>query len=259
MTEIKNKRNKPILRLIQCSMVALCLTNSYASSGPSYDELPYKFRTAHCADMVFHHPSKYPENRVNFGRMELLGDKVLGRTVTEILLAKYPNSDEGELSKMISELVSNKNNSRVFDRLNLLRYTKYQDGAGKLKKIKADTMEAYIGALCQDGGEEAVRQLINDNWSTMTPAPTPVIVKKIASSSNSRQELHRVLNIQQKKSHEFKVTQNYPASYEVQLLVDKKPIKKPEGVAFTGASPAEAKRKAAAYALVELQKGTLIR
>ncbi|KAF6011383.1 hypothetical protein HII13_002745 [Brettanomyces bruxellensis] len=99
-------------------------------------------------------------------RLEFLGDAILEGAVTEVIYKKFPNSDEGEMSRMRSDLVNN---------LQLAEYaTKYgfdkklhkdtttigQFFRGKRKPV-ADVFEAYIGGLAVDGNYENVDEIRN--------------------------------------------------------------------------------------------------
>lgn len=91
-------------------------------------------------------------------RLEFFGDSVLNNLVTTIIFKEFPNSSEGDLSKIRSSLVSNKTLVEYafdygFDKK--LR-TKINTDVLKSgdKKIYADVFEAYVGALAIERGME---------------------------------------------------------------------------------------------------------
>ena len=49
----------------------------------------------------------------NNERLEFLGDRVLGLVISEALMNKYPQADEGELAKRLSALVSRHSCSEI--------------------------------------------------------------------------------------------------------------------------------------------------
>ena len=55
----------------------------------------------------------------NNERLEYLGDAVLGTIVAEYLFKKYPDSDEGFLTKMRSKIVKRKTLNRIGDKMEL--------------------------------------------------------------------------------------------------------------------------------------------
>lgn len=97
-------------------------------------------------------------------RLEFLGDAVLSLCVSEILVAAYPQADEGKLSRMRSALV-NTDALAAFARQNevgpALRLGR---GAGHgaerdLPNVLADAVEAIVAAVYLDGGLERARAL----------------------------------------------------------------------------------------------------
>ena len=55
----------------------------------------------------------------NNERLEYLGDAVLGTIVAEYLFKKYPNSNEGFLTKMRSKIVKRKSLNQIGDKMGL--------------------------------------------------------------------------------------------------------------------------------------------
>ena len=92
--------------------------------------------------------------------LEFLGDAVLNLAVAAYLVERFPERDEGALSRMRAELVNERVLARVAERIGL-------DGALKVGKsaraggqgipvsILADGVEALIGAVFRDGGYPA--------------------------------------------------------------------------------------------------------
>ncbi len=105
-------------------------------------------------------------------RLEFLGDSVLELVVNEFLYHRYPDHQEGELTKMKSLLVSRGVLAEQAKRLNLGRFLFLSDaeresGGSFRASILADGFEAVIGAVYLDGGLAAAarfldRQLLDD-------------------------------------------------------------------------------------------------
>ena len=93
-------------------------------------------------------------------RLEFLGDSVLNLIIGEYLFKKYPDEEEGFLTKVRAKIVNRKTLGETGERLklgdylllgsNLTRGTVYNS-----KSILSDTFEALIGAVYLDSGLQA--------------------------------------------------------------------------------------------------------
>jgi ribonuclease III len=95
-------------------------------------------------------------------RLEFLGDAVLALVVAEALFHAHPEWQEGELTRVRSQLVSRQHVARVAEAIalgNYLRLSRGEDRAGlrRTKTVLSNTMEAVLGALYLDGGLESVK------------------------------------------------------------------------------------------------------
>jgi ribonuclease-3 len=95
-------------------------------------------------------------------RLEFLGDAVLGLVVAEALFAAHPEWQEGELTRVRSQLVSRQHMAEVAAAIGLgshLRLSRGEDRSGLRNKstVLSNTMEAVMAALYLDGGLEPVR------------------------------------------------------------------------------------------------------
>lgn len=89
-------------------------------------------------------------------RLEFYGDSILNNLATLIIFKEFPDSTEGDLSKIRSKLVSNKTLIKIafqygFDKKLRSRISDDVLKTGD-KKIFADVFEAYIGALAMERG-----------------------------------------------------------------------------------------------------------
>jgi ribonuclease-3 len=95
-------------------------------------------------------------------RLEFLGDAVLGLVVAEALFSAHPEWQEGELTRVRSQLVSRQHMAEVALAIGLgnhLRLSRGEDRSGLRNKstVLSNTMEAVMAALFLDGGMEPVR------------------------------------------------------------------------------------------------------
>lgn len=85
-------------------------------------------------------------------RLELLGDAVLGLIVAEYLYERFPEENEGFLTRLRSKIVNGTMLSELSARLGLDRHVivsrQIEDAGGRRnKKVLEDAFEAFIGAM----------------------------------------------------------------------------------------------------------------
>ena len=124
------------------------------------------------------HPSETRlegRRRVNYERLEFLGDRVLGLAVADLLLRGFPDEDEGKLARRFAALVRQDALVQVAAALGLGAHVRAARGesedaqraqAGSL----ADACEAVIGALFLDGGWPVARQFVERHWTPLMTA-----------------------------------------------------------------------------------------
>jgi ribonuclease-3 len=100
--------------------------------------------------------------RLNNERLEFLGDGVVNLVVARHLHDRYPDADEGSLSRLRAAVVSGSSLARVATTLGLGAVLEL--GAGELKSggfrresILADALEALFGAVYLEAGFEPAR------------------------------------------------------------------------------------------------------
>ena len=97
--------------------------------------------------------------------LEFLGDAVLDLAVSDLLIRRFPEKSEGDLSKMRASLVNSATLAAKAAELNLgalLRMGKGEERSGGREKrsILAGTFEALLGGIYSEGGYEAARRLV---------------------------------------------------------------------------------------------------
>jgi len=98
-------------------------------------------------------------------QMEFLGDAVLGFVTSQELFSRYPNYQEGELSKLRAHLVSARHLVRAANALKLGDYLRLGRGeektGGRTKAtVLGDALEAVLAAMFLDAGLEKTREFI---------------------------------------------------------------------------------------------------
>jgi ribonuclease-3 len=103
-------------------------------------------------------------------RLEFLGDAVLGIVICEELYRRFDHHLEGDLTKIKSVVVSRRVCAEVSRRIGLCDWMRLGKGIADPEVIpnslRADVLEAVIGAIYLDGGLEHARRFILEH---MTP------------------------------------------------------------------------------------------
>ncbi len=107
---------------------------------------------------------------VNMERFEFLGDAVLGLVIAEALHAREPEADEGRLSRLRALLVRRESLGEVaagWALADCLIVGKGERVNGRLRSpsIAANAVEAVIGAVFEDAGFDAAREVVLAAWS----------------------------------------------------------------------------------------------
>ena len=107
-------------------------------------------------------------------RLEFLGDAVIDAVIAQSLYEKYPDFNEGDLTKLRSNIVSGvslANVARDLDMGNYLLLGKGEEGSGGRNKESnlANAFEALVGALFLDRGYSTASQFILQNLNIESP------------------------------------------------------------------------------------------
>ncbi len=115
-----------------------------------------------------------PEMRDN-ERFEFLGDAVLNLAVGHILMERYPDLKEGDLTRIRSNMVNESQLASIARSLDigshiLLGKGEFLTGGHRKNSILADTMEALIAAIYLDGSFGVARAMIEEHLSDLFDA-----------------------------------------------------------------------------------------
>ena len=131
--------------------------------------LTYKFGDERLLALALTHPSVAHESGKEIEhnqRLEFLGDSVLGLVLSQQLYDKFPDADEGALTKSRAKLVNASSLAEHARRLNLgahLILSRGEEISGGRDRASAlaDAFEALLGAIFLDGGFDAAREFIS--------------------------------------------------------------------------------------------------
>ena len=100
------------------------------------------------------------DKKNNYEKLEFLGDRVLGLSISKKLFEIFPNEEEGILDKKLASLVNKNKCYEIGKRLKLDKIVKIGNLRLKNqiveKKIVSDACEALIGAIYLDNGFDFV-------------------------------------------------------------------------------------------------------
>ena len=113
----------------------------------------------------------YPDNE----RLEFLGDAVLDLIITRLLIDKFPEATEGELSRLRSALVNEQMLSSMAGNFDIGKYLllgKGEDNTGGRSKdsILSAAYEAIIGAIYLDSDFTSAFQVVESHFSSLISA-----------------------------------------------------------------------------------------
>jgi ribonuclease III len=142
---------------------------SHPSTNVAEQAIGYVFRDSALLDQALTHKSHVNEAKHKHlkhnERLEFLGDAVLTLVISEHLAMLFPESTEGDLSKLKARLVSEVSLATASRRLDLgalLRLGRGEELTQGREKpsILANTLEAVVAAIYLDGGLEAARRFV---------------------------------------------------------------------------------------------------
>lgn len=160
--------------------------------------LEYSFQDQSLPVQALTHPSYLHESNGGDGsdyqRLEFLGDAVLGLLLAEMLYVKYPDWDEGALSRLRSRLagqdvLADRARNLGIGTFILLGRGEEQSAGQEKDSILADVLEALIASLYRDGGLQAARTLVLRLFEGLASAP-----EKLVLGRDSKSELQELLS-----------------------------------------------------------------
>jgi ribonuclease-3 len=185
--------------------------------------------------------------------LEFLGDALLGFLIAEALCARFPDADEGTLSKMKAYLVSRGSLARIAQEIDLgshLRVGRASRVEGRAREtLLADGLEAVVAAVHLDGGDAAARALVLRLFGPRMSG----LDRAEAERQDAKTGLQEMLQAEGKPAPRYRVgaTEGPPhrPTFHVDLLVEGSVVATAEG-----GSKKEAEQKAARKALLIMRR-----
>ena len=135
------------------------------------DVLKYKFKNLDLVKEALSHPSlkQHDNTIVDYERLELLGDSILGFLITEMIFNNFTFYEEGSIAKIKAYVVSRETIVKVAETLSLPEYILMTSGeeksGGKTNPNNIENvMEALLAAIYLDSDIHQVRKIVQNLW-----------------------------------------------------------------------------------------------
>lgn len=191
-----------------------------------------KFNNEKLLEDAFTHSSYANEHpgRKDYEKLEFLGDAVLELAVSDYLYRHFPRLNEGELTRMRSNIVRTEGFSEFAiecgfpEEINLGKGEE-KAGARKRKTLLEDVFEAFNGALFLDQGMPAVQHFLH-----LTVYPL-IAEGDFNASRDYKTELQERLQVNGPVKIEYQVISEDKSkpSFKVQLLVNGEKVSEGQG------------------------------
>lgn len=209
-------------------------------------KISYQFKNESLLEEALTHPSfSKKTNGNNYQRLEFLGDAILGLIMAEILIKKYPDANEGELSKRQAHLVSGEVLYQIALKINISDVIKFSEGEKAIggaanKRNLENAVEALIGAIYLDSNLENAKKFILNNWQK-------IIDENVDAPQDPVSHLQEIVQGKSKKLPIYTITQiggnSHQPIFEAIVRFDDEEYK------AQGSSKKEAQRNVAIVAL----------
>lgn len=208
-----------------------------------------KFKNPRLLEEAITHKSYFIEH--NLGpcneRLEFLGDSIISAVVAHYLFKRFPDVDEGKLSKMKSQIVSRMNLSQWADDMELGQYLLLSQGeeatGGRNREsLLGNAYEAIVGAIFLDQGFSRAQRFILRQLAK----------KKRIIETDFKSKLQELIQKKYKVPPVYNVTNEVGPDHAKTFTLEVKINNKILGVG-TGRSKKEAEQAAAKEALKKLK------
>ncbi len=173
------------------------------------DRINYHFKDEALRDQALRHSSyvnEQPDAQLEDNeRLEFLGDAVLNLVIGHMLMEKYPELHEGDLSRMRSNLVNETHLAQLARKMEMGPEIKLGKGEdlthGREKNsILSDVFEALIAAVYLDGGFDQAFAFIREKFtSTLEKSDSP------AMNLDSKSRLQELAQVHMKAMPRYRV------------------------------------------------------
>jgi ribonuclease-3 len=195
---------------------------------------------------------------INNERLEFLGDSVLGFVIAEALFRRFPEADEGVLSRLRAALVNQTSLAQVARALGLGDYLilgtgELRSGGFRRDSILSDALEAVIGAVLTDQGHVICRDLVLRLFSESFDRLTVADWKK-----DPKTQLQELMQSKGLDLPEYRLLSLTGRPHDQSFVVECRIGLPSDPTTGTGSSRKRAEQQAAQQMLRQLAEGTTV-
>ena len=207
-----------------------------------------KFKNTKLLIRSLTHKSHDPND--NYEKLEFLGDRILGLTISNKLLQMYPDDKVGSLDKKLASLVKKEKCFDVAKSLNLEEFI--LAGSSKNKKIKienkiiSDCCESLIGAIYLDQNLNVAEKFILKIWKSHLENTSITFIDSKTKLQEYSLKKFKCLPI-------YKLLENSGPRHKPTFKIAVK-LKNSKFISATGTSKKDAQQKAAKLFLENIGK-----
>ena len=211
--------------------------------------LGYEFSDLALLNLALTHRSVGGKNNE---RLEFLGDSIVNHVVAEALYTKFPEADEGAMSRMRAALVKGVTLAEIAAEIDLGAYLKLgpgerKSGGRRRASILADAFEAVAGAVLLDSTVEHCRACLLRLFKTRLDA-----LKATSGEKDAKTRLQEYLQGKQKPLPTYSLLRVEGGDHDPQFQVTCTLAKPTLSFQGAGSSRQRAEQKAAELALAEV-------
>jgi ribonuclease III len=186
--------------------------------------------------------------RSHYEQMEFLGDAVVDLVIGHLLMNKFPEAPEGDLSRLRARLVNINQLSRLAKELGLDRWVRLGKGeeitGGRNKSsILSDIYEAVCAAVYLDGGFTAAFDLIKNHFQKILETADLKLIDQ-----DYKTQLQEIVQADFKKTPKYRLVSesgpDHEKTFEIEVMVNNQLVSR-----GSGKSKKEAEQDAAQNAL----------
>jgi ribonuclease III len=178
------------------------------------NKINYQFGNLELLNEALTHPSmsKNDAQKLNYERLEFLGDKVLGLVIAEFLMQKYPKEQEGALSKRQAALISGATLSKIAAEIGINNVLTVSKGEANLggkdnKNNLENAIEALIGAIYLDSNFGKAKEFILSFWQDY-------LTKNLEPPQDSVSKLQELTQSQSKQLPKYNIVKSGGLDHE---------------------------------------------
>lgn len=225
------------------------------------NKLGYCFADISLLKQALSHKSYVNENKLNEldhnERLEYLGDAVLELGISDLLMHHFPQSREGEMSKLRASIVNETALSEIARELDLGRYLFLGKGEeqceGREKNsLLADALEALLGAVYLDSGFHAAFRIIRKLFMPVISRATEEDINR-DYKTRLQEEVQNLFKVVPQYRLVNEVGPDHDKTFEIHLYLSGKKVG-----SGLGKSKKQAEQNAAEDALNNLDKISLM-